>query len=109
MSKRLAKTRQKFLSRDEKQALRDKVTHELTVRMPSTPHVYDVVWNYEKAMLYFFSNLRSANEELETLFKSSFHLALIRMFPYTAADIRSDLSDNERDALTGLSPTHFSS
>lgn len=107
-AKRLNKTRQRFLSKDEKKALKDKVITDLAMRVPSTPNVYDLIWNYEKSDVYFFSNLRSSNEELESLFKRSFNLSLIRIFPYTAADLLSDLSDSERDALIGLSPTHFS-
>jgi hypothetical protein len=107
-SKRLAKTRRHFLSKDEKQALKEKVTAELSLKIPATPNVYDLIWDYEKSALCFFSNLRSANEELETLFKRSFNLSLIRIFPYTAADQQSDLTDPERDVLLGLSPTHFS-
>jgi DNA recombination-dependent growth factor C len=107
-SKRLAKTNHRFLSKDEKQALKEKITADLAVRMPSTPNVYDLLWDYEKSSVCFFSNLRSANEELETLFKRSFNLSLIRMFPYTAADLQSDLTDQQRDVLLGLSPTHFS-
>ncbi len=107
-SKRLNKTRQRFLSKDEKKAIKDKVITDLAMRVPSTPNVYDLIWNYEKSDVYLFSNLRSANEELESLFKRSFNLSLIRVFPYTAADLLSDLSDSERDTLIGLSPTHFS-
>jgi hypothetical protein len=44
---------------------------------------------------------------LETLFRRSFNLGLIRIFPYTAADLLSGLSDSERDVLIGLSPTQF--
>jgi recombination associated protein RdgC len=107
-TKRLSKTRRSFLSKDEKQALTDKVTSELVTRIPSTPNVYDLIWDYEKSAVCFFSNLRSANEELETLFKRSFNLSLIRIFPYTAADLQSDLTNQERDVLLSLSPTHFS-
>ena len=107
-SKRLEKTRRGFLSKDEKKALKEKVTTDLARRIPSTPNVYDLIWNYESRDVYFFSNLRSSNEELESLFKRSFDLSLIRIFPYTAADLLSDLSDKERDVLIGLSPTHFS-
>jgi DNA recombination-dependent growth factor C len=107
-SRRLAKTGRRFLAKDEKQALKDKVTADLAVRVPSTPNVYDLLWDYEKKSVCFFSNLRSANEELETLFKRSFNLSLIRIFPYTAADLQADLTDQERDLLLGLSPTHFS-
>lgn len=107
-AKRLSKTRRAFLSKDEKQAVTDKVAAELAMRIPSTPNVYDLIWDYEKSAVCFFSNLRSANEELETLFKRSFDLSLIRIFPYTAADLQSDLTNPERDVLLGLSPTHFS-
>jgi len=107
-SKRLAKTSRRFLAKDEKQALKDKVTADLAVRVPSTPSVYDLLWDYENSSVCFFSNLRSANEELETLFKRSFNLSLIRIFPYTAADLQAELTDQERDVLLGLSPTHFS-
>ena len=105
--KYMAKTHRRFLAKDEKQTLKDKVLTGLAVRMPSTPNVYDVIWNYEERVLWFFSNLRSANEELETLFKRSFNLSLIRFFPYTAADLVSGLTDQERDVLSGLSPTQF--
>jgi len=107
-SKRLAKTKRSFLSKDEKQALKDKVITELAIRVPSTPNVYDLIWNYEASSLWFYSNLRSANEEIETLFRRSFNIGLLRLFPYTAADISAGLSDSERDVLIGLSPTHFS-
>lgn len=108
MSKRLDKTKRQFLSKDAKKALKDKVTADLALRVPSTPNVYDLIWNYESSDLCFFSNLRSPNEELESLFKRSFSLSLIRIFPYTCADMLSGLSDHERDALTSLSPTNFS-
>jgi DNA recombination-dependent growth factor C len=107
-SKRLEKTKRSFLSKDEKKALKDKVASDLAKRIPSTPNVYDLIWNYESRDVYFFSNLRSSNEELESLFKRSFDLSMIRVFPYTAADLLSGLSDQERDVLIGLSPTHFS-
>jgi recombination associated protein RdgC len=107
-SKLLAKNRRRFLSKDEKTVLKEKIVADLLVKIPSTPNVYDVLWDYERARICFFSNLRSPNEELETLFKLSFNLALLRVFPYTAADLYSDLSDQQRDSLATLSPTRFS-
>jgi recombination associated protein RdgC len=106
-SKRLSKTNRRFLSKDEKQALKDKVINDLAIRILSTPNVYDLIWNYEASSLWFYSNLRSANEEIETLFRHSFNIGLLRLFPYTAADIEAGLSDSERDVLIGLSPTQF--
>jgi hypothetical protein len=77
------------------------------VRIPATPNIYDLVWNYEDSVVWFFSNLKAANEELETLFAKSFNLSLIRLFPYTAAELSSDLSDSQRDKLQKISPTQF--
>ncbi|MCU0558801.1 MAG: recombination-associated protein RdgC [Desulfobacterales bacterium] len=106
---RLAKTKKQFLSKDEKTALKENVLKDLLVRMPSTPSVYDLAWDYEHASVFFFSTLRAANEKLEGLFKRSFNLGLIRIFPFTAADSLAGLSDSERDVLIGLSSTQFSS
>ena len=65
--------------------IKDHVINLLNLRIPATPNIYDVIWNYEEASLWFFTNLKAANEELETLFAKSFNLKLIRVFPYTAA------------------------
>jgi len=61
-----------------------------------------LVWEYDTASLWFFSNLKAANEALETLFIKSFKLQLIRLFPYTAADRMAGLSDKERNVLRKL-------
>ena len=87
--------------------MKDNVLNALSMRVPATPNIYDVVWNYEAASLWFFSNLKAAIEELETLFAKSFGLSLIRIFPYTAADLASKLTDAQRDDLQKISPTQF--
>lgn len=106
---RLVKTKKRFLSKDEKTALKEKVMKDLLLRVPSTPSVYDIVWDYENSSLLFFTNLRAANEKIEDLFRRSFTLGLIRIFPFSAADSLAGLSDSDRDILIGLSSTQFSS
>lgn len=96
-----------YLSRSEKERIRDQVMDRLYARVPATPNIYDIVWNYEDTRLWFFSNLKGSNEELETLFLRSFGLTLIRMIPYTAAHYASDLKDTEKDFLLELTRTHF--
>ena len=103
----LAKTGREFLSRNEKAGLKDQIVDRLSLRIPATPNVHDLIWSYEESSLWFFSSLKAANEELETLFKHSFDLTLIRLFPYTTADLILGLSDSERDILSNLSPTSF--
>ncbi len=106
--KRLRKSGREHLSKGEKRALKEHVTHALSLRIPATPHVYDIAWSIEESWLWFFSNLKTANETLETLFKESFNLSLIRLFPYTAAYFGSGLTDGDRDRLLKLTPTQFS-
>lgn len=105
--RRLLETRRSFLSRDEKQALREKVTATLFARIPPVPHVYDVVWDPEQAHVLFFSVQKSANEELERLFRRSFSLSLVRLIPYAAAELQCGLSNKEKDLLTALTPSRL--
>jgi hypothetical protein len=106
-AKRMAESGRDYLSKTEKKLVKDHVVNVLSLRIPATPSIYDTVWNYEESRLWFFSNLKAANEELESLFSKSFNLSLIRLFPYTAADLSSDLSDSQRDELHRLSPTQL--
>jgi hypothetical protein len=103
-ARRLQDSGRNFLSRQEKETVRDQVESRLARRIPATPNVYDIVWNYEKETLWFFTNLKTANEELETLFARAFKLTLIRLFPYTSAELTSNLSDREKDTLAALKP-----
>lgn len=107
MKKRLENSGREFLSKTEKKEIKDQVLNMLNLRIPATPNIYDLIWNYESNALWFFSNLKGANEELETLFARSFNLKLIRLFPYTLAILKSSLSDQEKNAVSQLTPTRF--
>ena len=106
-AQRLADGGRQYLSRGEKQTIKDHVINQLNLKVPATPNVYDIIWNYEDSVLWFFSNLKAANEELETLFLRSFDLSLIRVIPYTAAYFDTNLTASEKDLLLKLSPTNF--
>ena len=106
-AKRLADSGRDFLSKNEKNLVKEHVISKLIVRIPATPNIYDLVWNYEDSVVWFFSNLKAANEELETLFSKSFSLSLIRLFPYTAAELSAGFSDSQLDELHKISPTQF--
>ena len=106
-AKRLAQGGRDYLSKAEKKAIKEAVIHALILRIPATPDSYDLVWDYEASSLWFFSNLKAANEELETLFSKSFDLSLIRIFPYTAAYFSAGLSDSQLDELQNVSPSRF--
>ncbi len=107
IARRMADTDRTHLSRNEKQEIRENILHALSLRIPATPHVYELIWHPTDAWLWFFSNQKAANEELETLFTKTFKTTLIRLFPYTIADLDAGLSPAQRDLLSGLSPTRF--
>ena len=107
LKKRLAETEREHLSKNEKQKLKEEVLHRLYIRIPATPSMYDLVWHYETGDLWFFSNLKEANEELETLFATSFKVSLTRIFPYTAAQFISNLHGESLDVLHTVSPAVF--
>ena len=103
--KKLKETHRDFLSKNEKKDIKDMVTEKLMRQMPSTPNVYDVMWDYENASVLFFSTQKAANEELETLFKKSFQLKLIRLFPFTMIEVSSNLKSDEKDLAANLAST----
>lgn len=107
IAKKLAATGRKYLSKSEKEVIKDHVISVLSLRIPATPNVYDVLWDFEGRSLWFFSNLKAANEELVSLFLKSLKLKLIRLFPYTAARLTAGLTHSELDVLDKLTPANF--
>ena len=107
MAKKLSQSDKEFLSANEKKMIKDHVINVLSLRIPATPNVYDILWKIEADELWFFSALKGANEEFESLFARSFGTPIIRLFPYTMAELMSQFSDRERDMIKNLSPTSF--
>ncbi len=105
IAKKCQASGREFLSKNEKKMIRENVINLLGLRIPATPNIYNVVWNYEASQLWFFSHLKGPNEELETLFKISFGLVLTRIFPFTFAESSPGMSGFDLDLLTTLSPT----
>ncbi|MCX5881642.1 MAG: recombination-associated protein RdgC [Deltaproteobacteria bacterium] len=105
MTKRLKESGKDFFSRNEKKQIKEDVIREISIRIPATPNVFDILWNYEKSIIWFFSTQKSANEAFEIFFTKTFKLNLVRRFPYTAA--LESLTDSEKDLLNRLTPSHF--
>ncbi|OQY01660.1 MAG: hypothetical protein B6I26_03395 [Desulfobacteraceae bacterium 4572_130] len=106
-AKRIDYKEKKFLSINEKKRIKEKVIDELNAKILPTPNVYEVVWEYEKNKLYFFTTKISANEDLESFFGKTFNLNLIRIFPYTSIFLNSHLSSSIKDNLLNSEPTNF--
>lgn len=106
-AKRLSGSEKTFLTKAEKKEIKESVIATLMTRVPSKPDMYDVVWDIEKNEVWFLSGLKAAGEELETLFSKSFGLRLVRLFPYSIAELCCDFSAAEKDAFLKLTPTSF--
>ena len=48
VAKRMADSGRDYLSKNEKKLVKEHVISKLSVRIPATPNVYDLVWNYEE-------------------------------------------------------------
>jgi hypothetical protein len=107
MEKRLKESGREFLTADEKKAVKDHVINILNLRIPATPNIYNVMWDHDAETLLFFTTLKTANEELETLFLKSFKISLIKLIPYTMANIGAGLSDTQKDQLSNLPASPF--
>jgi recombination associated protein RdgC len=107
MARRKRESGRDFLSRSEKRLVKEHVMNLLSLRIPATPNIYDVLWRYGENELWFFATQKAANEELESLFAKSFDLTLIRLFPYTLAEFNAGLSHAQRDVLNKLTPCRF--
>jgi len=105
IAKKCQASGREFLSRNEKKMIKENVLSLLGLRIPATPNIYNVLWNYEASLVWFFTHLKGPNEELETLFKTSFGLVLTRIFPFTFAESSPGMSSFDLDLLTTLSPT----
>lgn len=107
IAKKREATGREFLSKNEKQMIKEHVVNLLNLRIPATPNIYNVLWNYESSRVWFFTHLKGPNEILETLYKTSFGLTLKRIFPFSFAESNPKMSAFDRDQLLSLSPTNF--
>ncbi len=105
MARRLAESGREYLSREEKEDVREHMENILATRIPATPNVYDIVWEYGENRLWLFSTQKAAKEELETLFFKSFKVPIVPLFPFTIAELTAGLSDNQKNRLASLTPS----
>lgn len=103
ISEKLKETGREFLSRTEKVEIKEMVLDVLMRKLPFTPTVYELAWDYEENVVYFFSAQKAANELLETLFMKTFKRRIFRLFPYTVASRNMD--ERKEDRFQELTPT----
>lgn len=108
IEKKKEKTGRDFIAKNEKAEIKEHVTDILMHKIPAVPSIYDVLWNYDDNIIYFYSTQKAANELFETLFLKSFGLKAIRLFPYTIIETQSDFSTSKKEKAGMLTPVTYS-
>ncbi|MFH2058149.1 MAG: recombination-associated protein RdgC [Pseudomonadota bacterium] len=108
IEKKKEKSGRDIVSKNEKTEIKELVTDILMHKIPSVPSLYDVLWNYEDNLVYFYTTQKAANELFETIFLKSFSLKPIRLFPYTIIQTQSDFSDSKKEQAQSLVPVSYS-
>lgn len=106
-NKTLTESGREYLSKKEKKEIKENVKAALLAKVTPVPHVFELVWDTDKSIIWFYSTQKSASEELETLFLKSFNVTLTRLFPYTIAVSDNQLDDDEKNRLGEIKPTNF--
>ncbi len=93
----MEETGKDYISKNEKKKLKEDIILKLSLIIPSTPNLYDVLWIPEKKEIIFFTTQKNINEIFETLFRQTFSVSLIRLFPYTKVYFDKNISDSDKD------------
>ncbi len=107
IAKKLKESKRDFISKQEKTDIKDRVIEMLMRQIPSTPSVYDALWDFENNSVFLYTTQKAANELFETLFYKSFSLKIIRKFPFTIIEKSNAFTSEELDRVSTLSPLKF--
>jgi DNA recombination-dependent growth factor C len=95
----------KFLSKAEREEIRERVNFQLLQRAIPRTAVYDMIWNLETQTVLFSSLNNTLCAEFAELFKKTFDLGLIALFPYTIAN--KYLTEEQFTCLDQIQPCSF--
>lgn len=85
--KALGESGKKFLGRQRKEEIKEKVKLELAGLIPPVPSFFEVCWSLRAKKVYFCSLAAAPIEEFKDLFKRSFKMDLIPFTPWDVAQV----------------------
>jgi len=91
--KALGTKAKKFLSRGEKEELKDRIHLELLGKTYPVPSFFDVCWSLSGGWVIFGSLSPKATEDFEKLFKKSFNLTFSALVPWDPQQIDRTLAE----------------
>ena len=83
-----ARLNKQFLAKAERQEIRERIYFQLLKRVIPRTSIYDMIWNLETKEVLFSSLNNTLCGEFAELFKKTFDLSLIALFPYTIAQMQ---------------------
>ncbi len=95
----------KFLSKGEREEIKERIHLQLLKRAIPQANVYDMIWNVQTGKVLFYSNNKNICEEFTKIFNETFGLSLIALFPYTIAEEK--LSKGELESLNQITACSF--
>ncbi len=80
-----ARLNKEYLAKAARQEIKERIYFQLLKRVIPQGNVYDMIWNLNQHTVIFSSQSNPVCEEFSKLFKNTFGLSLIALFPYTIA------------------------
>ncbi|MFH0926406.1 MAG: recombination-associated protein RdgC [bacterium] len=94
-----------FISKEERQEIRETVKLDLLKRIIPHTSIYDMIWNLKTGLVFFSSLSDNLYTEFVDLFKKTFELNLHQLFPYSIAE--DILKDDQKASLENIAPISF--
>ncbi|MGA1875283.1 MAG: recombination-associated protein RdgC [bacterium] len=94
-----------FLSKNDRQDIRDMVRSQLLKRAIPNSRTFDMIWDVKSNQVLFSSTNGSICLEFQELFKKTFDQNMVQLFPYILA--QSMLTDDEKVTLEDIPAVNF--
>ncbi|HET9952913.1 MAG TPA: recombination-associated protein RdgC [Polyangiaceae bacterium] len=104
--KLLTKTGAEKISRQQRKELKKRVVVKLRRKLVPISRAFDLCWDLDAGVVFFFSHSRRLGEELCALFEKTFQLRLIEDSPYVVAK-RAKLPATILKALDRVMPVSY--
>ena len=100
--KTLAAKAKKFLSKGEREEIKERIHLELLSKTFAVPSFFDVCWSLSQNWVIFGSFSPKVTEEFEKLFKKSFNLTLSPLVPWDPQHVDRSLAEKMASLKDGV-------
>ncbi|MGA1871728.1 MAG: recombination-associated protein RdgC [bacterium] len=94
-----------FLSKSDREEIKDMIKVQLLKRIIPNIRTFDMIWNIKKGEIFFSSFNDSISGEFQELFKKTFDLNALPLFPYSIAE--NIFNEEQKNMLEEISSEIF--